>query len=130
MRRPATHRYIISVFVLVLLSPVVSAVASENPGEVLTMPKSRLLLQIRQTASRQMEPSGEFILGVRNRSVHERASGSTIVGVPLSAHEPQPVPGPRLEPGYTIRAWWNGASQTKKTATIVGGAVVFLIIFL
>ena len=29
-----------------------------------------------------------------------------------------------------IGEWWDGASQTKKTATIVGGAVVFLLIVL
>ena len=48
----------------------------------------------------------------------------------MPAQEPQPLVGPMYEPDYSIGEWWRGASQTTKTWTIVGSAVVFLIIFL
>lgn len=133
MRRPAARRYIICAFVLVLFAPAALAVASENGlREVLASTNSRLL-QAQQTApggEPDRSSTEEFFLGVRNRSVHEQPSRSAEVGLPVSAHEPRPTLGPGHQPDYTFREWWNGASQTKKTGTIVGAAVVFLIIVL
>jgi hypothetical protein len=77
--------------------------------------------------------SEEFVLGVRNRSHHERAASSTAIGadanIPAKEQSSALATPYGSEPDYGIGEWWNGASQTTKTVTIVGSAVVFLIIF-
>jgi hypothetical protein len=77
--------------------------------------------------------SEEFVLGVRNRSDLERAKSSTTIGAGANIQAEQQSSALATpyasEPDYGIGEWWDGASQTTKTATIVGAAVVFLIIF-
>jgi hypothetical protein len=126
-----------------LFAPAVLAAAPEyDLGEMLQATKGRAT-HARQASLVPMEAgtlpesdassSEEFVLGVRNRSGHERATSSTAIGA--GASNPAEEQSNALatpygsEPDYGIGEWWDGASQTTKTATIVGGAVVFLIIF-
>lgn len=143
MRRSKKHPVIALAATLMLFAPAVLAAAPEyDLGEMLMAAKGRTT-HARQASLVPMEAgalpesdassSEEFVLGVRNRSERERATSATAIGAGAdipTAEQPSALATPyELEPDYGIGEWWNGASQTTKTATIVGGAVVFLIIF-
>lgn len=142
MGRSLAHLATVCAFALVLLSPVTWAADPENDlAEVLRNTKSRLLqagqarlepMETETTGERDTSSSEDFVLGVRNRSVHEYASRSTgaAADVPVPSQEPRSTLEPTYEPDYSIGEWWDGASQTTKTWTIVGAVAAFLIIFL
>jgi hypothetical protein len=126
-----------------LFAPAVLAAAPEyDLGEMLRTTKARAT-HARLASLVPMEPgalsesdassSEEFVLGVRNRSDRERAMSSTAIGaganIPAEEQSSALATPYGSEPDYGIGEWWDGASQTTKTATIVGSAVVFLIIF-
>jgi len=127
-----------------LFAPAVLAEAPEyGLEEMLKATKSRAT-HARQTGLVQMEAGAlpesdtssteKFVLGVRNRSDRKRSTSSTAIGadadVPAEERSSALATSYRSEPDYGVGEWWDGASQTKKTATIVGGAVVFLLIVL
>jgi hypothetical protein len=126
-----------------LFAPAVLAAAPEyDLGEMLKATKGRAT-DARQASLVPMEAgalpesdassSEEFVLGVRNRSARERATSSTATGAgaDIAAEEQSSALATPYgsEPDYGISEWWHDSSQTTKTATIVGGALVFLIIF-
>jgi hypothetical protein len=126
-----------------LFAPAVLAAAPEyDLGEMLHATKGRanharqaslVPIEAGTLSESDASSSEEFVLGVRNRSDLERATSSTTIGAGTNIpaeEQPSALATPYgSEPDYGIGEWWNGASQTTKTATIVGGAVVFLIIF-
>ena len=144
MRRTTKHTAIALASTLMLFAPAILAEAPEYGLEEMLKATNGRVTHARQKSLVQMEAralpesdassSEEFLFGVRNRADRERSTNSTAIGadadVPAQEQSSALATPYRSKPDYRIGEWWDGASQTKKTATIVGSAVVFLIIVL